>query len=100
MSMIRTSGAMPAITALQIATASFAVPKSVIKTIVGLRAAVAAEASLGTGAFAQPSKNPKSINETAKNDLLGSRTDMRFLSFSSTQYMRFAKEVLRFRRSG
>ena len=35
MSMIRASGSIPRITALQIATASFAVPKSVMKTIVG-----------------------------------------------------------------
>src|SRR5271167_5117516 len=35
MSMMRASGAMPIITALQIATASLAVPKSVMKTIVG-----------------------------------------------------------------
>jgi len=36
--MIRASGAILMITALQIATASFAVPKSVMKTITGCRA--------------------------------------------------------------
>src|SRR5580693_9823917 len=36
MSMMRASGAMPTITARQMATASLAVPKSVINTIVGL----------------------------------------------------------------
>src|SRR6266700_411939 len=35
MSMIRASGAMPRMTALQMATASLAVPKSVMKTMVG-----------------------------------------------------------------
>src|SRR6266568_4168916 len=35
MSMTRASGAMPTITALQMAAASLAVPKSVIKTMVG-----------------------------------------------------------------
>src|ERR1700719_700582 len=35
MSMTRAAGAMPAITALQMATASLAVPKSVMKTMVG-----------------------------------------------------------------
>src|SRR5690242_921546 len=39
MSITRASGAIPAMTALQIATASFAVPKSVMKTIVGRAAA-------------------------------------------------------------
>ena len=41
MSKIRASGAMLTITALQIATASFAVPKSLRKTIAGRAAAVA-----------------------------------------------------------
>ena len=35
MSIIRTCGTIPVMTALQMATASFAVPKSVIKTMVG-----------------------------------------------------------------
>src|SRR6266853_5520529 len=35
MSMIRASGAMPSMTAVQMATASLAVPKSVMKTMVG-----------------------------------------------------------------
>src|SRR5215471_21494849 len=39
MSRMRASGAMPTITALQIATASLAVPKSVMKTIAGCEAA-------------------------------------------------------------
>jgi hypothetical protein len=53
MSMIRALGAIPNITALQIATASFAVPKSVIKTIVGLRGG-AELASREPGVPAQP----------------------------------------------
>src|SRR5690242_13432812 len=55
MSAIRASGAIPAITALQMATASLAVPKSVIKTMVGLRG-VAWTNSLGAGGEAQPAK--------------------------------------------
>jgi hypothetical protein len=43
MSMIRTSGTIPIITALQMATASFAVPNSVMKTIVERAAAAAYE---------------------------------------------------------
>src|SRR6202453_2933758 len=57
MSMMRASGAMPIITALQIATASFAVPKSVIKTIVGRAAGFFAAPS---GRFAWPAQPAKS----------------------------------------
>src|SRR6266403_2551526 len=55
MSMMRASGAMPTITARHMATASFAVPKSVIKTIVGLCAA-AEFASFGEEVFAHPAE--------------------------------------------
>ena len=62
MSMILASGAMPTITARQIAAASFAVPKSVINTMVFRAAAAAALASLAAASFcagdclAQPAK--------------------------------------------
>src|SRR5579871_406589 len=52
MSVSRTSGAIPQMTARQIATASFAVPKSVMKTIVGRgveAGAAAGAACLGAG---------------------------------------------------
>src|SRR5271170_1431978 len=56
MSMMRASGAISIITALQIATASLAVPKSVMKTIVG-RVAVFFAASSGWFAWPpQPAK--------------------------------------------
>src|SRR5271165_974280 len=60
MSMMRASGAMPSMTALQRATASLAVPKSVMKTMVAGRAWAAVEtedwsaASLPVGDLAQP----------------------------------------------
>src|SRR5271154_4470365 len=57
MSIMRASGAMPIITALQIATASFAVPKSVMKTIVG-RAAVFFAALSGWFACPPQPANP------------------------------------------
>src|SRR5579859_460611 len=69
MSISRASGAIPRITALQIATASFAVPKSVMKTIVG-RAAVpvapAAPFPAGDLPHAQH-RSPTAKARTAKN---------------------------------
>src|SRR5260370_31317610 len=85
MSMMRASGAMPMITARQMATASFAVPKSVMNTIAGFRVAVAV-ASFGVGALAQPSESPKSMNGTARNDLFCTHRNMRFLSFEHLVY--------------
>src|SRR5579859_2052567 len=53
--MSRAFGAIPAITALQIATASFAVPKSVMNTIVGRAPAPACPAAaLPAGDFPHP----------------------------------------------
>ena len=86
--MIRASGAMPKITALQIATASFAVPKSVIKTIVGLRGG-AEVASREPGAFAQPNE----ITARKKNtrcDRFGSQSVMKLPLFWSNQYIHFS----------
>src|SRR5690349_11111372 len=62
MSAIRASGAIPPITALQMATESLAVPKSVIKTIVGLRG-VAWTNSFGAGGDAQPVKTATTSRE-------------------------------------
>src|ERR1700730_7168874 len=53
MSMMRASGAIPTITALQMATASLAVPKSVMKTIVGRKELWAAADSFCAGDFEQ-----------------------------------------------
>src|SRR5580658_2525124 len=66
MSMMRASGAMPIITALQIATASFAVPKSVINTIVGRAAGFFGASSGGFPCPAQPEKA-----STAKSKIAG-----------------------------
>src|ERR1700727_2129446 len=49
MSVRRTSGAIPKITARQMATASLAVPKSVMNTIVEREECIAAGVSCGTG---------------------------------------------------
>jgi hypothetical protein len=57
---------MPIITALQIATASFAVPKSVIKTIVGRAAGFFAAPS---GRFAWPAQPAKA--NSAKSKITG-----------------------------
>ena len=57
--MIRTSGAIAIITALQMATESFAVPKSVMNTIAGREiegCAGATEPFCGDCGFAQPAK--------------------------------------------
>src|ERR1700733_8244957 len=54
MSMIRASGAMLIITALQIATASLATPKSVMKTMAGRVADFFAESSGSVAVGAQP----------------------------------------------
>src|ERR1700757_3996696 len=83
MSVMRASGAMPNMTARQMATASFAVPKSVMNTIVGFRAGVAA-ASFGAGALPQPNENRRSMNGTANNGLFCSHRNMGFLSFRAT----------------
>src|SRR5579859_31645 len=57
MSMTRVSGAIPAMTALQMATASFAVPKSVMKTIVDRAAAPACSpAPLPAGVLPHPER--------------------------------------------
>src|SRR5271165_947161 len=68
MSMMRASGAMPSMTALQRATASLAVPKSVMKTMVAgwaTRPTVCVEASsaasLPAGAFAQPATHTAAV---------------------------------------
>jgi hypothetical protein len=63
--MIRVLGAMPKITALQIATESFAVPKSVMKTIVGLCGGEEF-ASLETGALVQPTEIPVKTKKSAR----------------------------------
>ncbi len=58
--MMRALGAMPIMTALQIATASLAVPKSVMKTIAGRTVELSAfeEAPFGVdGGWAQPAEN-------------------------------------------
>src|ERR1700678_2387812 len=54
MSMMRASGAMPTITALQMATASLATPKSVMKTMLGRVADFFAESSGCVAVVAQP----------------------------------------------
>jgi hypothetical protein len=59
--MIRTFGTIPTITALQIATASFAVPKSVIKTIVGGAAGLAVSTGVETP--------PQPISKTAMKNV-------------------------------
>src|SRR5580692_1643241 len=66
MSMMRASGAMPTITALQIATASLATPKSVIKTMVGRVADFLAESSGCVAVVAQPmmAKDSADINRS------------------------------------
>jgi hypothetical protein len=58
MSMMRAWGAMLTITALQMAAASLAVPKSVMKTMMGEvpEAEAAGEESLGSGVLEQPPK--------------------------------------------
>ena len=55
--MIRAFGAIPTITARQIATASLAVPKSVMKTIVGCATAFAA--------WSVAERSPHPISDTA-----------------------------------
>src|SRR5271155_338447 len=66
MSMMRASGAIPIITALQIATASFAVPKSVIKTIVGRVAGLFAPSSGRLAWPPQPAKASTAKSKIAK----------------------------------
>jgi hypothetical protein len=58
---------MPSITALQIATASLAVPKSVMNTIV-CRAAPGLSEARGSdsGGFAHPASNAQTIKKAAK----------------------------------
>src|ERR1700722_12471425 len=65
MSVSRTSGAIPQITARQMATASFAVPKSVMKTIVGRAVEVGGVA--GAVGFAAGCEHPQ-IPTTKKSD--------------------------------
>src|SRR5713226_829844 len=61
--MMRASGAMPSMTALQMATASLAVPKSVIKTMVGRALDAEREAeSFGGGVFEQAAPNRASAS--------------------------------------
>src|SRR6267154_1163935 len=96
MSMMRTSGAMPMITARQMATASFAVPKSVMKTMAGFLAGTVV-ASFGDGAFAQPAETPRKTNSIARNGHLCSHQGIGIPLFSSTLYMHFEEEVSRFR---
>ncbi len=75
MSMIRTSGTIPIITALQMATASFAVPKSVMKTIVG-RAGLLAFVSSRFARLLQPMSGTamknmsNAIHERLRNDCI------------------------------
>src|ERR1051326_6378270 len=65
--MMRASGAIPIMTALQMAAASLAVPKSDMKTMVGFRAAIA-DTSFGAGAVAHPACIPaKSRASTRQN---------------------------------
>src|ERR1700745_937318 len=85
MSMMRASGAMPMITALQMATASFALPKSVMNTIDGFRVADAV-VSFGAGALAQPGESPRSRNGSARSDLFCSHGSMRFPLFEQPVY--------------
>src|SRR5580658_7435124 len=54
MSMMRASGAIPIITALQMATASLATPKSVMKTLVGRVVGFLADSSGRVAVVAQP----------------------------------------------
>jgi hypothetical protein len=68
--MMRASGAMPTITALQMATASLAVPKSVMKTMVerapdGERDEEAA--SFGDGVFEQAAQISASTSSSRTN---------------------------------
>src|SRR5713226_8868741 len=66
MSMMRTSGMMPMITALQMATASLAVPKSVMKTIVGRAADLFAASSL-FARLPQPAGSHANANRSRAN---------------------------------
>src|SRR6266481_578981 len=66
MSMMRTSGTIPMITALQIATASLAVPKSVMKTRVGRAAGFFAACSL-FARLPQPAGSHANANRSRAN---------------------------------
>src|ERR1700723_3777266 len=84
MSIMRASGATPSITALQIATASLAVPKSVIKTMVARCAeGYAGEESmalepLSAGGFVQPAAQKAPVNaHAAANDCAARRIFVR-----------------------
>src|SRR6266436_4269580 len=93
MSMRRTFGAMPTITARQMATESFAVPKSVINTITGLLAG-AAVASFAAGTFAQPTQTPRKMNRVVRNDLFCSRRSMSIPRISSNLVYAFHQRSL------
>jgi len=73
MSAMRASGAMAAMTALQIATASLAVPKSLMKTMEGLRG-VACTNSLGAGGEAHAAA--RAATSKARTMRLRDRTDI------------------------
>jgi hypothetical protein len=79
MSVSRTSGAIPQMTARQMATASFAVPKSVMKTIVGR--AVEVGAAAGAAGFGAGCEHPQ-IPTTSKSD---SATSDRVLTIISDE---------------
>src|SRR5437764_224841 len=86
MSMMRASGAMLAITARQIATASFAVPKSVIKTIVGLWLALEF-ASFGEKLFAHPPEISAISKTNPKYQLRCSQSGIVIPLISAPQYI-------------
>src|ERR1700742_3675275 len=79
MSVSRTSGAIPHITARHMATASFAVPKSVMKTIVGRAAEVGAAA--GAAGFGAGCEHPP-IPRANKSDNATSKRTRTFISKS------------------
>jgi hypothetical protein len=66
---MRASGKIPSITALQIATASFAVPKSVMNTMVGRAAAEVAALCASAGDLAQPVRPMPATATTAKTQM-------------------------------
>src|SRR5215467_3579406 len=90
MSMTRASGEMRAITALQMATESLAVPKSVMNTIAGFREA-AETSSLDAGGLAHPAAAASAVASSAARRPLCQR-DMGIAAPSRVQYMQRAAE--------
>src|SRR5215469_5058414 len=77
MSMMRASGAILRMTALHRATASLAVPKSVMKTMEGLFGAACTE-SLGAGALVHAEKHAASSRVAAASARRSEQRDMKF----------------------